>query len=788
MNDDSELVHELVTTKYKIAEKNRIAKYRFLNKAERTKKSAAVIHRRDSEPLTTTMELSNVNSKIDYSVPGTPISSRNIDQLKKIYRNIESDSEDDGNLNEQSVVSISKPPLNSLLLDESLRKFTADMEALQQQATAIHHESCDEAKPFIDTYFVDSDKKNTYRREFSEVAGVIDFGPKPSNIEKVEHYFQESIRLNSFQREFPMETFNPQNNKFYNLSIPGTPISSRFITPMKNEMTHNLIDTESEASNESYDDADDDNHESDDDDDDDDEGGNGESDDNLSIVTMKNSLEEISCIDAIDDNIIISEKETIIESTTTESTKSVCEIIVNDEKGVKLNITVPGTPVSSRRVSTISTGTCSLADDFSSIDDYNVQIAKLANECVNVIEDLLQKVLQDEEKKSPEVLNIIKAGNEDQHLDESLETEHDDDDVGVIKTTTDVVNKTVSTSTLTEQNIEATLNNETTTVATSLDLLLNIESSENIQRYLEKSSMENSYQRTFSEVEKFNEPLPGAKHKINKYFEESEQKMTFQRPFSEVFSYLVNVEPNIKNNDLTIPGTPISSQKIMSLKHDQVQCNEQQEQTKIEPFSVDDYFKESDNRNTFQRSFSETVDKMGMPIVNSNNHNNSDVNNYFKLSDQQKSYQRQFSDAIQEMPSRIEDILLDKKQQQKVTNGNVNKQRASSVCSNQSNKSIDENQLSSKIYGKNYGIDKYFATSLYRTAYHRSAASRRESTDDNDDDELGADNSLNIFEDERVFDALKQSNNQTKVRHCSENINNNTQHTQFWKDFMKPSI
>lgn len=771
MSQDGELVYELVTTKYKIAEKNRIAKYRFLNKAER-KNESAVINRRGSEPLSNTTMESNVNEKIDYSVPGTPVSSRNIEQLRKHYKNIESDSEDEGNLNDQIVISSKE--VNSLLLGETLRKFTADMEELQRQATTVN-ESCDEQKK-LDTYFVESDKKNTYRREFSDVAGTIDFGPKPSNKAKVEQYFQDSIRMNSFKREFPMETFDPQNNKFYNLSIPGTPISSRFInTPRHN----NLIDTESEASNdESNDDSDASDEE---------ERADGdESDDNLSIVTLKNSHEDVNieqhCNGAtesqqtvIDEQIQASVEEIINEPTTPtptpviESKQLVCEIIVKDEKGLKLDITVPGTPVSSRRVSTVSTGTCSLDDDdYSSQDDYNIQVKQLANECVNVIEDLLQKVLDDEMKSGPEVLNIIKAGNENSEE---------------VKAATDGINKNIISSS-TEQHTVATLNNE----ATSLELL-NRESSENyqnIQSYLEKSSLENSYQRTFSEVEKFNEPLPGAKRKINEYFEQSEQKMTFQRPFSEVFSYLTNVvEPNNKiNNDLTIPGTPISSQQIMSLKVEplsEVSINTQTTPQCNEPFSANDYFTESLNRNTFQRSFSETVDKMGMPIVNKNSE---EINNYFTFSDQQKSYQRTFSEAIQEMPSRIEDILLDPitesvtQSKVKVTNGDVKKERTLSACSNQSNKSIDDNRPS-KLYGKKYGIDKYFATSLYRTAYHRSTTSRRQSTDDDNDDitdELGADNTLNIFEDERALDGQEQSN-EAKVRQ-----------TQFWKDFMKPTI
>lgn len=770
MSQDGELVYELVTTKYKIAEKNRIAKYRFLNKAERKNQESAVINRRGSEPLSNTTMESNVNEKIDYSVPGTPVSSRNIEQLRKNYKNIESDSEDEGNLNDQIVIS--SKPVNSLLLEETLRKFTADMEELQRQATAVN-ESCDEQKK-LDTYFVESDKKNTYRREFSDVAGTIDFGPKPSSKAKVEQYFQDSVRLNSFKREFPMETFDPQNNKFYNLSIPGTPISSRFINTIS-PRHNNLIDTESEASNESNDDSDEDRADGE------------ESDDNLSIVTLKNSHEKINIIEqhcnsatesqqtVIDDKIDASVKEIIEEPITPviESKQLVCEIIVKNEKGLKLDITVPGTPVSSRRVSTISTGICSLDDDCSSLDDYNIQVKQLANECVNVIEELLQKVLDDENKSAPEVLNLIKAGNENSEEATATATAKVEEE----ETTTDVINKNIISSS-TEQHTEATLNNG----ATSLELL-NRESSENyqnIQSYLEKSSLENSYQRTFSEVEKFNEPLPGAKRKINEYFEESEQKMTFQRPFSEVFSYLVNVEPNIKINDLTIPGTPISSQQIMSKPEVSIntpQCNGKE----TEPFSANDYFTESLNRNTFQRSFSETVDKMGMPIVNKNS---DEINNYFTFSDQQKSYQRTFSEAIQEMPSRIEDILLDPVELQskvKVTNGDVEKQRtlrASSVCSNQSNKSIDDNRPS-KLYGKKYGIDKYFATSLYRTAYHRSTSSRRQSTDDDNDDitdELGADNTLNIFEDERALDGQEQSN-EAKVRQ-----------TQFWKDFMKPSI
>jgi hypothetical protein len=61
---DSAIVYELVTSKYKIAQRNRLAKLRFLNEMKGIK-------RRDSEPSLVDDEPKVSVKKFDLSVPGT---------------------------------------------------------------------------------------------------------------------------------------------------------------------------------------------------------------------------------------------------------------------------------------------------------------------------------------------------------------------------------------------------------------------------------------------------------------------------------------------------------------------------------------------------------------------------------------------------------------------------------------------------------------------------------------------------------------------------------------------
>jgi hypothetical protein len=208
-----------------------------------------------------------------------------------------------------------------------------------------------------------------------------------------------------------------------------------------------------------------------------------------------------------------------------------------------------------------------------------------------------------------------------------------------------------------------------------------------------------------------------------------------------------------------------------------------------ENFVVDDYFKQSQERQTYQRNFSEVLGQLN----NSQNGKNPEIEKYFEESDAQKSFQRPFSQVIQSVPPRIDEILkVEEKPETK--NGTPlhyqRSSRASSISSNCSDQSeSSDNPRKPKKHGKKYGIDKYFATSLYRTAYHRSH-SRRQSKDGEND--IEPTHELKILEDEDVFgetDLLRQQtfqhDDETSVTRGPNDVNEN-QSVQFWREFLKP--
>jgi len=206
---DSEIVRELVTSKYKIAERNRLAKLKFLNEMKRT--SSDAIKRRDSEPSLAQTERTverTYDDRIDLSVPGTPVSSRYIESLRKLNsKHIESDSETENEDNDKLDARL-KPSQYQAVLQAGLKQFTADMETLQQQSDDVSHDP-------LQKYFEDSDKKKTYRRDFSEVVSEFPVKKKePAVTAKVERYFQESERMNSFRRDFSevVQTFDPRKS------------------------------------------------------------------------------------------------------------------------------------------------------------------------------------------------------------------------------------------------------------------------------------------------------------------------------------------------------------------------------------------------------------------------------------------------------------------------------------------------------------------------------------------------------------------------------------------------
>lgn len=813
---DSAIVYELVTSKYKIAQRNRLAKFRFL-----TEMNSGSMKRHGSEPSVAQIEKTEV-AKVDLSVPGTPVSSRLIASLKKrSYIDTDSENEDIDKID----VATDKTPKYQSILNEELKKFTNDMEKLQNN---VSHDP-------LQKYFEDSDKKKSYRRDFSEV--VSEFSIKkqePETIAKVEKYFQESERMKSFKRDFTevVQTFDPRNpsgrEQFIDLKKIGTPISSRLIaveklsSALENEsvsdikvMNGNVENHKNSQVEMNFNGITDD--------------VKPKKDDSLKTIDNKDSSHTIGVSDVIieEENLVIDEegkesleaipsgrvyeeklqiheepngvnihqevpkideKKMLEVSTSSENAKENAKIPDKPKRIKKTDsssslISIPGTPVSSRDLASLRNSYIEIDDSGSEDEDEggtgtkeSLEIKTLAKEFMNEIENLVQKsfdddrqevVLEQLEKTTSENVEQSKPmGESDEKLIIHEEQPGDSNPIG---------------------------------------------SGNKVEDYFEKSKLEKTYKRTFSEVENFNKVSQDVKEKVENYFKESEQKRSLTRPFSQAINY---VEPKIDVEQLLKPGTPVSSKLVTSLKkqylskQSSINGDDEEDDPEAlqgreafrkaqdalrdlekgkEKFVVDDYFKESEDRKTYRRDFSEVL----YEVKEAPPGNNPEIEKYFEQSDAQKSFQRPFSEVFQSVPPRIEDILkLDEKVVEHKNEKPFHYQRssrASSVSSNCSDQSESGSPKKSKKHGKKYGIDKYFAASLYRTAYHRSN-SRRESKDS----QHGSSNDLKIVEDEDVFgetDYLRkqefQHDDETRVTQESNDINEN-QTVHFWRDFLKP--
>ncbi|CRK88129.1 CLUMA_CG001914, isoform A [Clunio marinus] len=761
---DSAIVYELVTSKYKIAERNRLAKYRFLNEMK-----GETIKRRDSEPTIAQTEKAEVDA-IDLSVPGTPVSSRYIASLKKNkrYNHFESDSEteneDDDKLNDN-------PSKFHSQLEDGLKKFTADMEKLQNDV---------ESHDPLQKYFEDSDKKKTFRRDFSEV--VQEFSTKkkePEISSKIEEYFQESERMKSFKRDFTevVRTFDPKNpsgrEQFTDLMKPGTPISSRLVTVEKLSST---IDNKYKIDNEIIDNLTE---------------SNEKNEAKPSPNESKNNINDVMAIERNDVKVIETEVTLKIiedddkikiqpEVSATQDDEMGKRDASSDEKVKKdvpklkrsdstsSNISIPGTPISSRALSS-SNPQNGDSDDSGSEGTYeDNEIAERAKEFVHEIENLVQKSFEDDDDRQEIVLGELKKLTNEIGFEKLSSSENESEKKLIIHE---------------EQNDN-----------------FNPNGLENkVEDYFERSQRDNTYSRTFSEVENFNEVSEDVKKKVDDYFKQSEVKKSFTRPFSLAVNY---VEPKIDIDELLKPGTPISSKDLMSLKKENNQQTSIEEKEEIDPeilkgeevfkkakdalhesqtFTVDDYFKQSQDRKTYRRDFSEVLSELHPAKPTSSK---PEIEEYFEKSETHKTFQRTFSEAHQTVPPSIDEILTIGEKKKEAPLHYQRSSRASSISSNCSEQSEGDNSRKSKKHGKKYGIDKYFAASLYRNAYHRSN-SRRESKDDEYDE-------LRIMEDEDVLgdsDLLRQRefqhDDETRVTQESNDVNEN-QSVHFWREFLKP--
>lgn len=759
---DSEIVNELVTSKYKIAERNRLAKYRFLTTTSTTNmnsvdsnSSTPILKRHDSEPAMAKTEKADVKP-VDISVPGTPISSRYLKSLRKSQRGrveIETDSEGE-NENDEEIAISKEQQQQQLLLQESLKKFNADMENLQKEETSHDDDNADT----LQKYFDSSDKTKTYHRDFSDVAAEITINKKdPSAISRVEQYFKESARRGSLTRDFNevVQSFDPQNptgrDQFKCLSKPGTPISSKFVKvekvklePLNIKNLEKILDSQlispslvRQASAEAP-----------------------EKPKRIHPVPLSPTITPPTPsfntatipdsppkpADESPSSPSKEEEEEIITKQVKSQTKLKRKESNVSISSTRSDISVPGTPVDSRHI--FRKHNDDDADDTDSdmeiID--SSEIKALAQEFSEKIGELVQKTKDDVEKEEEEEKQQVDGG------EKKLLIIYDDE-------------------------IKPQENNKNDAIS-------------RVKEYLEKSEQEKSYQRTFSEVANFNEPSTDVKEKVEKYFKDSEEKKSFTRGFSEAINY---VEP-INIEKLFQPGTPVSSKTVECVRkkqnkgEDLIMEEVDPETMKgmeaflkahealhnpLQDFKVDKYFEESKERKTLRRDFSEVFGELGSSQNNSTLQN-PDVKKYFEQSEAQKSFQRQFSEALQTLPPRIKDILIEE----------VKKKRADSDISS----AVSEPDGSKKSNTK-YTVDKYFAASLYRTAFQRRLVERRGSEPNK---------RLAIVEDEYVFgetDLLRgnvfQDDDATPIHQKdiydgSGSENFEQQNVQFWRDFLKP--
>lgn len=897
MNRDSDIVYDLVTSKYKIADRNRMAKMRFLNEMKNGKSDQ--IKRRDSEPSMAQTEKAE-GQKFDLSVPGTPVSSRYIQGLRFNAKNIDSDSENEDNDEHDGTIQKQSLKYQSVLA-EGLKQFTADMEKLQSDTDT---ESCDP----LQKYFEESDKKKTYRRDFAEV--VSEFHPKkkePAVKARVDRYFQESARRNSFRRDFSevIESFDPRNpNKrdiFVDLNVPGTPISSRLIAAERKvdidvEKTNGTVANELIAKTETP------------------TANINESQTSIiagtpplvdnsvenniqllgKLIETENPLIEHETIElkiiGEEDNDIKDEPLIIVRSDTSAvgaveppvenvPTDVKEELISVTDHGVKeTNASVPGTPVSSRNIPSMRNNQNYIETDDSDSEDgdethESKQIKTLAQEVVHEIENLVQKSFDDDDRQEivlEELKKLTLENNSntvEQQKGEKLTTTDDvkannsmlikNEDrepvgikikaensslinLGVSELLTDTesdgivleelkkVKVNIVTDEMNQQNNDVKLlssddaevgNNELISLVDpnlsaielnrqAIDTNPVETSADTVNDYLQTSTKERYFHRTFTEVEDFNEKvLLETREKINKYFEESKEKKSLTRSFTEAVNY---IEPKIDIEQLLKPGTPVSSEAVMSIKKkEELKANVVE--IKIDPevaraneifrkaqealhqehepkdFKVENYFKESEERKTLKRNFSEVVEEINKPKLEQQK-KNPEIEKYFEQSAAEGTFRRQFSQVAQTIPPQVKDILTDEKHvKEAMTEAPFHFQRSQSRNNSvSSNCSDDDDALPRKPrkHGKKFGIDKYFAASLYRTAYQKSN-SRRQSKDDNDD--TNDVNELKIVESDVVFgEALPlRAASETFERKDHNDVNEN-QTAEFWREFLKP--
>ncbi|CAH1727168.1 unnamed protein product [Chironomus riparius] len=757
---DSEVVHDLVTSKYKIAERNRVAKYRFLSNENVNALSAS--KHRGSEPSLAQTERADVKP-VDLSVPGTPVSSRYLQSLGKFRRNrggIDTDSEADDDDDEGNALS----SLQSALT-EGLKQFASDMEKLKSHDVADSNEKQPPVTVKIEAELVEPPQNGI--KETTEIKEEIPALPLkgPPQISKIEKYFRESARRGSLTRDFTevVDTFDPKLlSDPEGTAKPGTPVSSKFLISERHHSRKLQPFTESMKKLEALKSPEivkvvEDNRKS--------VESPPEKPKRINPVPLTPTESPIIIFEAptppatpvnesksdvpkkldpkdfppisssgikvdkkVEEVLIIVEKKLVDEKKAAEELEIIEQIIApirapkeqaakpvqvqapkpvqvqeakpvevppvkpiiehptkpfeppkieevkqtseqgnvtevkpkpeedskpseapTDSKSYSRKLSVPGTPVDSRKLFN------PLANDDESDLDSDIEIiesseiGELAKEFVGKIEEMLQRTI------------------EDNHLDKIAEAMIEEKpEPKLAEKPKEEVKQPMETP-----NLEPILN--AAEDAEKDDKLLPIENPK-ILNYFEQAGKDKSYQRTFSEIESFNEPSMDVIEKVERYFKESEEKKSLTRGFSEAINY---IEP-IDIEQLLTPGHPVSSKVVEHLK----EIGEIEEEKPIDPivihgmeafkkahdalhppplqdFKAKEYFEESESRHTLKRDFSEVYGEIGAPPRPALE--NPEIKKFFEESEAQKSFKRQFSEVIQTLPPRIKDILPDEK-------------------------------------------------------------------------------------------------------------------------------
>ncbi|XP_029723514.2 uncharacterized protein LOC115264193 [Aedes albopictus] len=331
-------------------------------------------------------------------------------------------------------------------------------------------------------------------------------------------------------------------------------------------------------------------------------------------------------------------RKTSVESLQSESAKSVASAVVP-----KVDLTVPGTPVSSRYLR------LRRESESQEVEVAQVEPVPLPSEFV-VSSLVIDKFLKDMKglggevdghERHAEVVNLNSDGSEEEEKEES-------------KVDGDVA-----------------------------------------EQYFKESEQKHTYHRTFSEAVQTLHSSEVKSPVVKRYFEESSAKHTYARDFNEAVNELnpaVLEDDPLRNDSAkitkgyksSVPGTPISSKHLDRYKkrnyisdssddedEDDTTDNrnkssladpldkfiKEMEALKAEkpdlskvsnrrdnPFSVDEYLNASETNKSYARTFSEAAQTLYSTEVKDPN-----IKDYFEQSEAKKTFRREFSEVYQEI-------------------------------------------------------------------------------------------------------------------------------------------